>query len=105
MDAIPKPMKPSIDVCRNRLFLKARKSLELLPPTKDALALHLKRAAHQAMIWMKAADADFRAKGSIKYRLLGYRIGCSETSLDEQTLGTCLLSVVGKEMQHIKMHM
>ena len=37
-----------IDICRNRLFMKANKSLEMLPPTKDALELHTKRALYQA---------------------------------------------------------
>ena len=55
----PETHEPNIDVCQQRLFLKARKSLELFPPTTDVFALHDKRAAYQVMIWMKADDADF----------------------------------------------
>ena len=51
-----KTLEPSIDVC---IFLKVRKSLELLPPPYDAVTLDVKRAAYKAMVLMKAAYADF----------------------------------------------
>ncbi|KAH3782368.1 hypothetical protein DPMN_160283 [Dreissena polymorpha] len=51
---------PNIDTWRYRLFLKARKSLDLLPPTNDALELHIKRENYQAKIWLNATDKDFQ---------------------------------------------
>jgi len=53
-----KEHEPDIDICRYRLFMKARKSLELLPPTTDALELHVKRANYQAKIWINADIAN-----------------------------------------------
>lgn len=53
---------PDIDVCRYRLFMKARKSLELLPPTKDALQLHFARSNLQAKIWIQASDPTFNVE-------------------------------------------
>ena len=47
-----------IDLIRFNLFSKARKGLELLPPTKDALELHCFRADHQAKIWLNAYNAQ-----------------------------------------------
>ena len=38
-----------------------RKSLELLPPTNDALSLHLKRSNYQAKIWLNASDQHFQS--------------------------------------------
>ena len=37
------------------LFVKAKRALEMLPPTRDALELHVSRANYQAKIWL---DAD-----------------------------------------------
>jgi len=48
------PDKESVDAARVHLFGKAKQNLELLPPTKDALELHVKRANYQAKIWLKA---------------------------------------------------
>ena len=73
--------KPASPICLH--VLKSHRMFELILPSYDAVALDVNRAAYKAMIWMKAANADFRARGSNKYRLLGYRIGCTETSLDE----------------------
>jgi len=39
-----------VDQARLQLFSKARKGLEMLPPTRDALALHTCRANYQAKI-------------------------------------------------------
>ena len=47
-----------IDVCRYRLFMKARKALDLLPPTKDALQLQLACCNEQAKIWISADDSN-----------------------------------------------
>lgn len=38
---------PSIDECRRMLFTKKGRSIESLPPTKDALMQHTKRAVYQ----------------------------------------------------------
>lgn len=43
-----------VDLMRYNLFSKAKKSLDLLPPTKDALELHCRRVNFQAKIWMQA---------------------------------------------------
>ena len=40
--------------------MKARKSFNLLPPTNDALELHIKRANYQAKIWLNATNKDFQ---------------------------------------------
>ena len=47
------PNEESIDKVRFHLFLK-KKNPEALPPTSDALYLHIKRAHFQAIIWKKA---------------------------------------------------
>ena len=47
-----------IDLKRFNLFSKARKGLELLPPTKDAFELHCLRADYQAKIWLNAINAE-----------------------------------------------
>ena len=41
---------PDIDVCRYRLFMIARKALDLLSPTSDALQLHLAHCNEQVKI-------------------------------------------------------
>ena len=38
-----------IDIARLQLFFKAKKGL---PPTQDALQLHIARASYQATIWL-----------------------------------------------------
>ena len=47
-----------IDLKRFNLFSKARKGLELLPPTKDAFELHCLRADYQAKIRLNAFNAE-----------------------------------------------
>ena len=42
------------DKGRHDLFVKGKKDLDKLPPTKDALHLHCKRANYQAKIWLHA---------------------------------------------------
>ena len=39
---------------RYSLFVKAKKTLEILQPTTDALELHIARANYQAGIWIRA---------------------------------------------------
>ena len=41
------------DCARVKLFKKAQQ-LEVIPPTSDALALHIKRAHLQASVWLQA---------------------------------------------------
>ena len=36
------------------LFVKAKRALEMLPPTRDALEFHVSRANYQAKIWISA---------------------------------------------------
>ena len=47
------PNEDSIDRVRFQLFLKKRNP-EALPPTSDALYLHIKRVHFQSIIWRKA---------------------------------------------------
>ena len=51
------PEAPSIDHTRHLLFSKCQKAIETLPPTKDALELHIARANLQAKIWLQADRA------------------------------------------------
>ena len=37
-------------------FRKSKKDLDALPPTQDALILHIKRANYQTMVWKKALE-------------------------------------------------
>lgn len=41
-----------IDRARHDLFQKGKRAIDMLPPTSDALALHLARANHQAKVWL-----------------------------------------------------
>ena len=43
-----------IDLVRLRLFSEKTRDVERIPPTSDALALHLKRSVFQASIWTSA---------------------------------------------------
>ena len=45
-----------IDKERAAAFRKVKKNLDSLPPTKDALHLHIHRANFQSMIWKKAKE-------------------------------------------------
>ena len=58
---------PDIDVCRYRLFMKARKALDLLPPPRDALQLQLAHCNEQAKVWIFADDATFTAQDPLRY--------------------------------------
>ena len=47
--------KTSVNACRKELFASKGRTMENLPPTKDALTQHIKRAVHQAVhIWNQA---------------------------------------------------
>ena len=48
------PAQSNVDQARFQLFGKAKKGLELLPPTRDALELHTLHANYQAKIWLQA---------------------------------------------------
>ena len=45
-----------IDEERAAAFRKVRNNLDSLPPTNDALRLHIRRANFQCMIWKKAKE-------------------------------------------------
>ena len=47
-----------IDKARYDLFQKGKKAIEMLPPTRDALELHLARANHQAKVWLQSDKVD-----------------------------------------------
>ena len=46
-----------VDKARYVMFLKGKKTLEMLPPTKDALELHVIRANYQAKVWLQATTS------------------------------------------------
>jgi len=48
------PDQRTVNHARLQLFGKAKKGLEMLPPTRDALELHATRANYQAKIWLQA---------------------------------------------------
>lgn len=48
------PEQPAVNHARLHLFGKAKKGLEMLPPTRDALELHAAGATHQAKICLQA---------------------------------------------------
>ena len=41
----------SVNEARQRIFMQGKKSLEALPPTKDALDKHIQRANYQCFVW------------------------------------------------------
>ena len=41
----------SVNECRRYLFTKKERSFENIPPTRDALALHAKKAAYMSGVW------------------------------------------------------
>ena len=43
-----------VDKGRHDIFVKGKKSLEMLPPTEDSLQLHWERSNYQAKIWLQA---------------------------------------------------
>jgi hypothetical protein len=45
-----------VNAARARMFDKGKVALEMLPPTQDALELHLSRANYQARIWLQASE-------------------------------------------------
>ncbi|XP_071479491.1 uncharacterized protein [Diadema antillarum] len=47
-------IQANVNSARLHLFGKAKKGLEMLPPRKDALQLHVERANYQAKVWLQA---------------------------------------------------
>ncbi len=47
-----------VDRARHDLLQKGKKALEMLPPTSDALELHMSRANYQAKVWLQANNTD-----------------------------------------------
>ena len=43
-----------VDDARHNLFVKVKRALDVLPPIKGELELHITRANYQAKIWLKA---------------------------------------------------
>ena len=48
----------SIQRVRCDLFLSLTKAIENLPPTRDALILHIKRAHYQTFVWRRALESE-----------------------------------------------
>ena len=46
--------KSGVNKCRIDLFEKGNRDFEKLPPTQDALGLHIVQANHQANVWLQA---------------------------------------------------
>ena len=60
-----------INQVRKEMFLASKKSLDTLPPTKDALDLHIQRANYQCLVWKQALTPiqdlpDITSSGWIK---------------------------------------
>ena len=52
----PGTQEVEINKERAAAFRKSKKDLDALPPTQDALILHIKRANYQTMVWNKALE-------------------------------------------------
>ena len=52
------PGTQEVDINKERAaaFRKSKKDLDTLPPTQDALILHIKWANYQTMVWNKALE-------------------------------------------------
>ena len=46
-----------IDDARHSIFVKAKRDLDVLPPTHGALELHITKANYQSKIWLQADHA------------------------------------------------
>ena len=55
---VPNSQENSIQKVRCDLFLGLTKSIENLPPTRDALILHIRRAHYQSLVWRRALEAE-----------------------------------------------
>ena len=49
-----------VDIAHYDLFKRGKKTLEQLPPTQDALDLHVRRANVQAAVWLQANKANMQ---------------------------------------------
>ena len=47
-------MCDSVNEARLKMFVKGKSSIDALPPTQDALSLHVSRSNYQAFIWNTA---------------------------------------------------
>ncbi|KAJ8042409.1 hypothetical protein HOLleu_13457 [Holothuria leucospilota] len=47
----------SVNTLRFELFTRTRAKSRMLPPNKDSLTFHVKRANYQAFIWKRALEA------------------------------------------------
>lgn len=54
-----------IQTLRSSMFRMSKKALESLPPTQDALLLHINRVNHQAFIWRNAAVAQIKPQNPL----------------------------------------
>lgn len=54
----PSSTESSIQVLRSAMFRTSKKQLESLPPTKDALQLHIRRAHFQTFVWRNSLVAQ-----------------------------------------------
>ncbi|KAG0723506.1 hypothetical protein GWK47_042571 [Chionoecetes opilio] len=54
----PSSQNNSIQQVRCDLFLGLTKAVENLPPTRDALTLHIRRAHYQTLVWRRALEAE-----------------------------------------------
>ena len=51
-----------VDKARARMFDQGKVALEMLPPTQDALELHLSRANFPANVWLQADKVEINVK-------------------------------------------
>ncbi len=57
----------SSDALRCKLFMKGKCELEHIPPTSDAVDLHIKRAHYQTAVWLSAAEPIQNLHSPIDY--------------------------------------
>ena len=60
-----RPEQSSVDQTRLQLVGKAKKGLEMLPPTNDVLELHTIRANYQAKIWLQADQQHIQVSSPV----------------------------------------
>ena len=67
-----------VDNARHRLFAKAKRDLDILPPTNYALELHIKSQNYQAKVWLQADPAAMNNLENETTETIGWLEGACE---------------------------
>ena len=86
--------KAVINKCRTELFEKGNKCLEKLPPTDDALILHVVRANHLAKVWLQA---------NLSWQTVGLPSEMVEGCVDNKTVYTVRRSATRAHVKGTKL--